>query len=130
MFRKIFSDIWLCSWKYHRKLIFYLLLTFSHIFSVTKRIHNIIHSSNHKQSPEKSHQIRTNEGEISISIADRDRAKRRSRLRSKFHAFAIAINADRHVVWIGLSLSRCVWSCVLGVLVECVSLTATEIVWR
>ena len=31
MFRKIFSDVWLCSWKYHRKHIFYLLLTFSHI---------------------------------------------------------------------------------------------------
>ena len=53
MFRKIFSDIWLCSWKYHKKHIFYLLLTFSHIFSVTKWIHNIIHSSNHKQNPEK-----------------------------------------------------------------------------
>ena len=53
MFRKIFSDVWLCSWKYHRKYIFYLLLTFFHIFSVTKRIHNIIHSSKHKQNPEK-----------------------------------------------------------------------------
>ena len=29
MFWKIFSGIWLCSWKYHRKHIFYLLLTFS-----------------------------------------------------------------------------------------------------
>ena len=29
MFRKIFSSVWLCSWKYHRKHIFYLLLTFS-----------------------------------------------------------------------------------------------------
>ena len=67
MFRKIFSDVWLCSWKYHRKHIFYLLLTLSHIFSVTKRIHNIIHSSKHKQNPEKkNHQIRTNKGEISI----------------------------------------------------------------
>ena len=55
MFRKIFSSIWLCSWKYHRKHIFYLLLTFSHIFSVVKRIYNIIHSSiqKHKQNPEK-----------------------------------------------------------------------------
>ena len=31
MFRKIFSDVWLCSWKYHRKNIFYLLLTFSQL---------------------------------------------------------------------------------------------------
>ena len=60
MFRKIFSDVWLCSWKYHRNHIFYLLLTFSHIFSVTKRIYNIIHFSKHKQNPEKkNHQIRT-----------------------------------------------------------------------
>ena len=36
------------------------LLIFSHIFSVTKRIYNIIHSSKHKQNPEKNHQIRTN----------------------------------------------------------------------
>ena len=31
MFQKIFSDVWLCSWKYHRKHIFYLLLTFSRL---------------------------------------------------------------------------------------------------
>ena len=55
MFRKIFSGVWLCSWKYHRKHIFYLLLTFSHIFSVAKQLYNIIHSSiqKHKQNPEK-----------------------------------------------------------------------------
>ena len=69
MFQKVFSDVWLCSWKYHRKHIFYLLLTFSHIFSITKRIHNIIHSSKHKQNLEKNHQIRTNEGKIAIAIA-------------------------------------------------------------
>ena len=55
MFQKIFSGVWLCSWKYHRKHIFYLLLTFSHIFSVAKWIYNIIHSSiqKYKQNPEK-----------------------------------------------------------------------------
>ena len=31
MFWKIFFDVWLCSWKYHRKHIFYLLLTFSRL---------------------------------------------------------------------------------------------------
>ena len=31
MFQKIFSDVWLCSWKYHKKHIFYLLLTFSQL---------------------------------------------------------------------------------------------------
>ena len=46
MFRKIFSDVCLCSWKYHFLLV-------AHIFSVTKWIHNIIHSSKHKQNPEK-----------------------------------------------------------------------------
>ena len=103
MFRKIFSDVWLCSWKYFRKHILYLLLTFSYIFSVTKRIHNIIHSSKHKQNPEKNHQIRTNEGEIAI---------------------AIAINADRRGVWIVLSLCCCVCSPLVFccVLAECVSL--------
>ena len=66
MFWKIFSDVWWCSWKYHRKHIFYLLLAFSHIFSITKRLYNIIYSSKYKQNPEKNHQIRTNEGEIAI----------------------------------------------------------------
>ena len=49
----------MCFWKYHRKHIFYLLLAFSHIFSVIKRIYNIIHSSKHKQNLEKNHQIQT-----------------------------------------------------------------------
>ena len=55
MFRKIFFGVWLCSWKYHRKHIFCLLLTFSHIFSVAKKIYNIIHSliQRHKQNLEK-----------------------------------------------------------------------------
>ena len=63
MFRKIFFGVWLYSWKYHRKHIFCLLLTFSHLFSVAKKIYNIIHSSiqKHKQNPEKKyHQIRSN----------------------------------------------------------------------
>ena len=59
IFQKIFFDVWFCSWKYHRKHIFYLLLIFSHIFSVAKRIYNIIHSSKYKQNPEKNHQIQT-----------------------------------------------------------------------
>ena len=75
MFRKIFSDVWLCSWKYHRKHIFYLLLTFSHIFSVTKQIYNIIHSSKHKQNPEKNHQIWTLRA-IVISAKARSRSAR------------------------------------------------------
>ena len=56
MFWKIFSDVWLCSWKYHRKHIFYLLFTLSHIFLAARQIYNIIHSSiqKHKQNPEKN----------------------------------------------------------------------------
>ena len=33
MFWKIFSGVWLCSWKYQRKHIFYLLLTFSQLLN-------------------------------------------------------------------------------------------------
>ena len=56
MFWKIFSGVWFCSWKYHKKHIFYLWLTFSHILSAAKQIYNIIHSSieKHKQNPEKN----------------------------------------------------------------------------
>ena len=80
MFWKIFSDVWLYSWKYHKKYIFYLLLTFSHIFSVTKRIYNIIYSSKHKQNPEKNHQIQTNEGKIAVGASgNRDRRVRAMR---------------------------------------------------
>ena len=32
-FWKIFFSVWLCSWKYHRKHIFYLLLTFSQLLN-------------------------------------------------------------------------------------------------
>ena len=73
MFRKIFSDVWLCSSKYHRKHIFYLLLTFSHIFLVAKRIYNIIHSSKHKQNPEKNHQVWTLRAIVITIEASRDR---------------------------------------------------------
>ena len=61
------------SWKYHRKHIFYLLLTFSHIFLVAKRIYNIVYSSKHKQNPEKNHQIRTLRA-IAISAKARSRS--------------------------------------------------------
>ena len=78
IFQKIFFDVWFCSWKYHRKHIFYLLLIFSHIFSVAKRIYNIIHSSKYKQNPEKNHQIQTLRV-IAIG-ASRDRSFAQSRL--------------------------------------------------
>ena len=77
IFQKIFFDVWLCSWKYHRKHILYLLLTFSHIFSVAKWLYNIIHSSKHKKKnpKKKNHQIRTLrcEGEIAIGAVGASR---------------------------------------------------------
>ena len=79
MFRKIFSDVWLCSSKYHRKHIFYLLLTFSLIFSVAKRIYNIIHSSKHKQNVEKNHQVRTLRAIVIAIEASRDCDRRFAR---------------------------------------------------
>ena len=100
MFRKIFSDVWLCSWKFHKKHIFYLLLTFSHIFSIAKRIYNIIHSliQKHKQNPEeeKNHQIQTLRV-ITIGAKARSRSAR-CFARSLSKLCAITINAlrDRH----------------------------------
>ena len=45
---------------------------FSHIFSVAKRIYNIIHSLKHKQNPEKNHQIRTFRAIAIDASCDRD----------------------------------------------------------
>ena len=58
MFRKIFSGIWLYSWKYHRKHIFYLLLTFSrlpneYIISFLPKYRNT------NKTQKKNHQIRS-----------------------------------------------------------------------
>ena len=101
-FQKIFSDVWLCSWKYHRKHILYLLLTFSHIFSVAKRIYNIIHSSKHKKKTQKkkNHQIRTLR-EIAIGAKARSRsaqsvlrAKRRSRSKLRAIGAVLVMSAD------------------------------------
>ena len=114
MFRKMFSSVWLCSWKYHRKHIFYLLFTFSHIFSVAKQIYNIIYSSiqKHKQNPEKkNHQIRSNwekkeerEALGSTMGCDRRGASRdrnRCLARSQSTLCAIAIGAVLREIAIG-----------------------------
>ena len=100
MFRKIFSDVWLCSWKYHRKHIFYLLLTFFHIFSVTKRIYNIIYFSKYKQNQEKNHQIRTNDRR------DRDRSGQRfAQSRSALSRDASIARRSTHRVKIEASIA-------------------------
>ena len=62
MFWKIFSGVWLCSWKYHRKHIFYFLFTFPHIFLAAKQIYNIIpqYRNTKETKPRKNiHQIRS-----------------------------------------------------------------------
>ena len=88
MFRKIFSDVWLCSWKYHRKHIFYLLLTFSHIFSVAKWIYNTFIPQNTNKTQKKiikfGHFVRLQ----SARRLDRDR--RFAWSRSKFRAIVIS----------------------------------------
>ena len=95
-FQKIFSDVWLCSWKYHRKHILYLLLTFSRIFLIAKRIYNIIHSSKHNQNPEKNHQSFERSAQCWWCRRDRDRRGRSfTRPRSKLRAITIEINASR-----------------------------------
>ena len=83
MFRKIFSDVWLCSWKYHRKHIFYLLLTFS-------RLPNEYIISFISQNTNKTHKKK-------IIKSEQTKARSRS-VRSALHAkieasIAIAIGA-------------------------------------
>ena len=89
-FRKIFSDVWLCSWKYHRKHIFYLLLTFSqlpnkHIMSfipkITNKTHNVIFSVRSRSRSARSRSARS-------------RSQSR-RSRSRKASIAIVIDVDQ-----------------------------------
>ena len=59
MFWKIFSGIWLCSWKYYRKHIFYLSLTFSQLPN-KYMISFIPQYRNTNKTQKKYHQIRSN----------------------------------------------------------------------
>ena len=96
IFRKIFSDVWLCSWKYHRKHIFYLLLTFSQL--PNKHIMSFIPKNTNK-TQKRSHFL----GEITIAISpisivrSRSQSRRFRWLRSMpISAIAIVIDVDRH----------------------------------
>ena len=89
MCRKIFSDVWLCSWKYHRKHIFYLLLTFSRLSN--EYIISFIPQNTNK-TQKKIIKSGQNEGEIPIgeiaigvvgASCDRDR---------RVHAVARCVN--------------------------------------
>ena len=90
MFWKIFSGVWLCSWKYHRKHIFYFLFTFPHIFSAAKQIYNIIpqYRNTKETKPRKNiHQIRSyretqkkqNSGKKIIKSGQIERRRKRER---------------------------------------------------
>ena len=133
MFRKIFSNVWLCYWKYHKKHIFYLLHTFStcsthfllvaHIFSVAKRIYNIIHSSKHKRNPEKNHQIRTLR---TIAIGAKAKSRRSRRMIS-----AIEASDDLGELGFGRSLlSLLSFSLSLFLLLSLSFARDPEMVWR
>ena len=79
---KIFSGVWLCCWKYHRKYIFYFLLTFSQIFSAAKQMYNFIpQSRNTNNTQKKKFIIRSRLGSTTGEIA-RSRLVLRSRLGS------------------------------------------------
>ena len=64
---------------------------------------------------------------------DRDRDRRFARCVDRDHDWrrsAQCLDRSLSLSLRTISLSRCVWSCVSGVLAECVALTATEIIWR
>ena len=96
-FRKIFSDVWLYSWKYHRKHIFYLLLTFSQL--PNKHIMSFIPKNSNK----------TQKDSI-FSRWDRDRDRRDLDRReladlNREIAIAIAIDASRQIGEIAIAIS-------------------------
>ena len=107
MLWKIFFGVWLCCWKYHRKHIFYLLLTFSHIFLAAKQIYNFIPQSRNTNKTQKKKfiirlQLGLTRGEIARQRRRRDRAARccdhdRGR-RSRSRAIDFAVRRERLVL--------------------------------
>ena len=96
MFRKIFSDVWLCSWKYHRKHIFYLLLTFSRL--PNEYIISFIPQNTNKTQKKiiKSEQTKARSRSRSRSARLRSARSRSSLSRSHEASIAIAIKASRN----------------------------------
>ena len=97
MFWKIFSDVWLYSWKYHRKHIFYLLLTFSRLSN--EYIISFILQNTNKTQKKKS----------SNSDTSRDRDQRFVRSRSALHAIAIDASRDNDRNFARSRSTRCRW---------------------
>ena len=119
MFWKIFSGIWLCSWKYHRKHIFYLLHTFSHIFSAVKQIYNIIpqyrNTKETKLRKKKIHQIRSYRNTKETKPKKKKFIRSRSRGEIEWHWSqslldrhgAIGIGVDLCLIGAGVDLRWC-----------------------
>ena len=84
MLWKIFYSVWLCCWKYHRKHIFYLLLTFSHIFSTAKQIYNFIPQSRNTNKTQKKKKIHN-----PIKLREEGRERGRSVLGSRTIGFGV-----------------------------------------
>ena len=120
MFWKIFSGVWLCSWEYHRKHIFYLLLTFSrlpnkYIISFIPQYRNanktqgkkkIFKSGQIERRRKRERWLGSIRGEIAQRRQRRDRAARccdRDRRKGKIAIDAvlreIAISASRDRDW-------------------------------
>ena len=95
MFRKIFSNVWLCSWKYHRKHIFYLLLTFSRL--PNKYIISFIPQNTNKTQKKI---IKSGQTKVRSRLA-------RSRLQSMH--LTIAIDAFAVPMMSALRRPRCRW---------------------
>ena len=109
MFRKIFSDVWLCSWKYHRKHIFYLLLTFSRLPNdyIISFIPQNTNKTQKKSIGEIAISARSWSEQSAIAIntfarcVDRDRAKIEAEI-----AIAIAIGATAPAGDVGGAMRR------------------------
>ena len=89
MFQKIFFDVWLCSWKYHRKHIFYLLLIFSQL--PNEYVVSFIPKNTNK-TKKRSHFL----GEIAIVIGE---------ITIAISLISIASDAAREICKIAIAIS-------------------------
>ena len=88
-FQKIFSDVWLYSWKYHRKHIFYLLPTFSQL--PNKHIMSFIPKNSNKTQKDSIF----SRWDRDQSDLDRDRDRRNLDRRDRDHNLADFDDRDR-----------------------------------
>ena len=112
MFWKIFSGVWLCSWKYHRKHIFYLLLTFSQL--PNKYIISFLNTETQKKQnlEKKIHQIWSNwekKEERSARCCDRRGARRDAAINAVLQSARCCNRRDAIFAWSAL----CDWQLAL-----------------